>query len=1655
MTATAPSRTPHTPPPTPAPGAAPSRRAVFRPRILGAVLAAATLLLARPAAAAVEFDSGSFRLEYPENSTAVVETYTASHLRGEPFTFGLRGTDGDLFAISSSGELTFNSPPDFEMPQDANQDNIYEISVVLDDGAGGDNGVIATVTVTDVNEAPTITGETEIKYQENDTTVVETYTASDPEDDAITWRVTGPDGSRFAISDTGALTFRTPPDYETPRDADQDNTYTVTVVAAAGRDRDTLAVTVTVTDVNEPPTITGETALEYRENSRTVVETYMASDPEGGEIEWYKTGPDGSRFAISDTGALTFTSPPDFENPRDAGADNTYAVTVNVTADDADRVTMEVTVTVTDVNEPPEITGETEIEYPENSTAVVATYTASDPEDDPITSWAVTGPDRAFFTFNTTTGALTFNNPPDYETPLDDGADNIYEINVEATATGGASKAEVTVTVTDVNEAPTITGETAPDYPENSTAVVATYTASDPEDDAIKWSVTRTDSALFAISSSGELRFRTPPDFENPLDDGADNTYAVTVNAADGENTVTANVTVRVTDVNEAPTITGETAPDYPEHGTAVVATYKVSDPEDDPITSWAVAGPDGAFFTFNAPTGELRFRRPPDFETPQDANQDNAYTITLQAATTGATSAKAVTVTVVGVDEPPELAGETAPAYPENSTAVVAIYTVSDPENEPITWAVTGPDRSRFALSPAGALTFNSPPDYEMPQDANQDNAYAVTVEVTVGTHTATRAVTVTVTDENEAPTIDAGPTATTYAENDTAVVATFTATDPEGEPVRWRLSGADSDRFALSPTGVLTFRRPPDYDAPQDTGRDNTYTVTVGVVDPSGLTHTQALTVSVLGVDEAPMLTGPTTTTYAENGTAAVATYTATDPEGEPIAWAVEGLDGSLFAIDTPTGALTFRLPPDFEAPQDTDQDNVYEITVGVTAGTDTVRQALTVTVTDENEAPTITGPTVLAYRENDTVVVATYTATDPEGDAIMWRVAGPDGARFALSASGELTFRRPPDFEAPQDADQDNVYEIAVVAADANQSSERAVTVSVGGVDEAPVITGPQAPRVVENTTRVVGTYTATDPEGAPAAVGVEGPDRAFFTLAESGALTFRAPPAGGAPRDANHDNVYEVAVVARDAGPEGRLAVAVRVTPPPRPSTPPATDTTRPRVTLHAAVATHRGTPFGLTIRFSEPVSGFRLGAIAVQNGTAAQFTPQSPQTYTVTITPAPAAAAVQIAVGANGAQDRAGNGNRPATLVVEAAAALVGYFESPAAASAVAGIDLIRGWVFAPAADEEITALVLYIDGQPATTIPCCSARLDVAAAYPALPATTTTLSGWGVTYNWGELPAGPHTLRVVATSSQGRQWESARRQVEVLKPGDVAFADRVSLATATARLEDEEVELREVVLRDQASQQEQTLTLRYAWQTAAQGLRLVETRPAAAAAAPAPASLLARLRAGLTRWGRGWLSPAAATAATGLTAVYEAPADGSVVAGVGLVRGWAFSDLTPAAPRVALRIDGTEQGPVPCCSARPDVAAAYPGVAGALASGWGLVFNYGDLEPGPHTLGVRLTTQTAGGAPLEETLTHTVTVVRLGGYAFVDEFDLRAATVRLEDEVVVLSGVVVRDKATQATQGVEVRLRWTAATQGLRIVGSQVQPYVRAVNMRM
>ena len=81
----------------------------------------------------------------------------------------------------------------------------YMVTVMAEDSFGDSASIMVTITVTDVNEGPDITGEDTIEYPENRTSSVETYRASDPERaGTITWSLDGTDAALFDISSNGA-----------------------------------------------------------------------------------------------------------------------------------------------------------------------------------------------------------------------------------------------------------------------------------------------------------------------------------------------------------------------------------------------------------------------------------------------------------------------------------------------------------------------------------------------------------------------------------------------------------------------------------------------------------------------------------------------------------------------------------------------------------------------------------------------------------------------------------------------------------------------------------------------------------------------------------------------------------------------------------------------------------------------------------------------------------------------------------------------------------------------------------------------------------------------------------------------------------------------------------------------------------------------------------------------------------------------------------------------------------------------------------------------------------------------------------------------------------------------------------------------------------
>ena len=264
--------------------------------------------------------------------------------------------------------------------------------------------------------------------------------------------------------------------------------------------------------------ITGSNARTFRENGAGTIHTYRATDPEGDEFTWIPPGgDDGHLFDISDRGALTFKEPPDYDDPLDSTPanpqrDNVYKLTVQAEDDQSNTGELEVTITVTDLNEGPEVSERTEFfvqEYTEPTldpqTQILATYTATDPEGSAVTRWSLTGRDGGDFNISNA-GALTFRNAPDYDRPADSNRDNIYELTVRAyDATNRYGSLDATVTVLEVNEAaPVVTGRENHTVRENTTAALYTYRATDADrDTTIMWSAGGTDGNLFEVNDRG------------------------------------------------------------------------------------------------------------------------------------------------------------------------------------------------------------------------------------------------------------------------------------------------------------------------------------------------------------------------------------------------------------------------------------------------------------------------------------------------------------------------------------------------------------------------------------------------------------------------------------------------------------------------------------------------------------------------------------------------------------------------------------------------------------------------------------------------------------------------------------------------------------------------------------------------------------------------------------------------------------------------------------------------------------------------------------------------------------------------------------------------------------------------------------------------
>ncbi len=366
---------------------------------------------------------------------------------------GTGDTDNASFTITGS-TLSTAAVFDFETKSS------YSVRVRVTDAGGLTFEKVFTIGVTDVNDAPTNINASASSVAENAAsgTTVASLSATDADaGDTFTYTLvsgTGDaDNASFAITGT-TLSTAAVFDFETK------SSYSVRVrVTDAGGLTFEKVFTIGVTDVNDAPTNISASASSVAENaaSGTTVATLSATDADAAETFTYTlvsgTGDtDNASFSISGS-TLSTASVFDFETK------SSYSVRVRVT--DAGGLTFEkeFTITVTDINEAPTALALSNASVLENAASgtTVGTLAGTDADaGDTHTYTLVSGTgstDNASFTITGTTlsTAAVFN----FE------AKNSYAVRVRVTDAGGLTfERAFTISVTDVNEAPTLTAIT-------------------------------------------------------------------------------------------------------------------------------------------------------------------------------------------------------------------------------------------------------------------------------------------------------------------------------------------------------------------------------------------------------------------------------------------------------------------------------------------------------------------------------------------------------------------------------------------------------------------------------------------------------------------------------------------------------------------------------------------------------------------------------------------------------------------------------------------------------------------------------------------------------------------------------------------------------------------------------------------------------------------------------------------------------------------------------------------------------------------------------------------------------------------------------------------------------------------------------------------
>ena len=549
-----------------------------------------------------------------------------------------------------------------------------------------------------------------------------------------------------------------------------------------------------------------------------------------------------------------------------------------------------------------------------------------------------------------------------------------------------------------------------------------------------------------------------------------------------------------------------------------------------------AVSGTPPASVTFAAASASATLSvATEDDEVAEDASTVTATVSSGSGYAVSGTSGSA-DVVVEDDDAAPVVTTASPIVVAENATAVATLSaTDADTAAEDLSWSIPagatgGADRAKFALTEGGVLTFKAAKDYESPDDTDTDGDYEITVRVTDGVNPVDAALVVRLSAVD-----DTGPTASFEAlpeRHDGAAAFRFElhfSETPSGLSYRTVGGGLlEVTGGTLTHARRLTRDRNQGWEVTVVPTQAGDIVITLPArscgeadaicIDGEPLARAATATVPGPASSSLPVVSIAASATPVTEGTAAAFTLSRTGATDAAVTVSVSVSESEASVSGTPPTSVTFAAgsaSATLSVPTVDDEaaEDASTVTATVSSGSgytvDGTSGSAELVVNDDDAAPVVATASPVVVAENATAV-ATLTATDADTAAadLSWSIpagaaGGADGAKFALTADGALSFKAAKDFDAPDDADADGDYEITVRVTDGANPVDAALVVRLSDVDDAaPTLSSASVDGAVLTLTFSEALDTASQPPASSFAVSVGGTARTVDAVVVSG-------------------------------------------------------------------------------------------------------------------------------------------------------------------------------------------------------------------------------------------------------------------------------------------------------------------------------------------------------------------------------------------------------------------------------------------------------------------------------------------------------------------------------------------------------------------------